>query len=335
VSVLVTGGAGYIGSHMAHLLARGGSEVVVADNLQSGHADAVPPGARFYQVDVGIAADMVAILREHRIRTIFHFASRIQVGESVVNPRLYYTGNLAAAVGLLEAALEAGVENFILSSTAAVYGIPAEVPIPEDHPTRPINPYGDTKLAIERMLESYSSAYGLRFAALRYFNAAGADASAGLGERHEPETHLIPLVLQAALGERANVAVFGRDYPTADGTCVRDYIHVLDLAEAHLAALKYLQGGGASGAFNLGTGTGFSVQQVIEAARSVSGRDIPVVDAERRAGDPPALVANPRRAEQLFGWKARRSDLHTIIRDAWSWHARSHAPDRTPVASAP
>jgi UDP-glucose 4-epimerase len=264
------------------------------------------------------------------VEAIFHFASRIQVGESVVDPRLHYKGNLGAAISLLESALDARVGTFILSSSAAVYGLPHGTPIDEAHPTAPINPYGETKLAIERMLASYRRAYGLSFAALRYFNAAGADADAGLAERHDPETHLIPIVLDAALGLRPAVTVFGRDYDTPDGTCIRDYVHVVDLCEAHLAALEHLAAGGAGGAFNLGTGEGQSVAQVIEVARRVTGREIPVEDGARREGDPPRLVASVERAARVLGWRAKRASLEQIVRDAW----RARSPRGTPGSPA-
>ena len=314
---MVTGGAGYIGSHMVLALGRAGHEVVVVDDLSAGHRDAVPPGVELVQANVADRTRVTDVLRARRVEAIVHFASRIQVGESVVDPRLYYTGNLAAAVALLESALDAGVRRFVLSSTAAVYGDPIRVPIDEEHPTSPINPYGETKLAIERMLASYRRAYGLSFAALRYFNAAGADADAGLGERHDPETHLIPIVLDAALGRRTHVTVFGRDYDTPDGTCIRDYVHVVDLCEAHLAALEHLAGGGEGGAFNLGTGEGHSVAQVVEVARRVTGRDIRVEEGARREGDPPRLVASVERAGRVLGWRARRAGLEEIVRDAW------------------
>jgi UDP-glucose 4-epimerase len=319
VTVLVTGGAGYIGSHMVSVLSRERREVVVIDDLSGGHRDALPSNASvpFLEARIEDRGAVTRFLREHGVSAIFHFASRIQVGESVVDPRLHYTGNLGAAIALLESGLDAGVGTFILSSSAAVYGLPGTVPIGESHPTAPINPYGETKLAIEKMLASYASAYGMKYAALRYFNAAGADADAGLAERHEPETHLIPIVLDVALGRLPHVTVHGKDYPTPDGTCVRDYVHVMDLAEAHLAALDYLAGGGESGPFNLGTGVGHSVQEVIETARRVTGRPIDVRYGPRRAGDPPELVASPTRAGVRLGWKAKRASLEEIIRDAW------------------
>ena len=323
--VCVTGGAGYVGSHMVSTLRRAGHRVVVLDDLSGGHRDAVPAGVPLVVANVADASAVSATLREHRVEAILHFASRIQVGESVTHPRLYYTSNLAASMALVDTALDAGVKRFILSSTAAVYGVPTSVPIEEDHPAAPVNPYGETKLATERMLAAYSSAYGLRYAALRYFNASGADPeSPHLGERHSPETHLVPILLETALGVRPHVTVFGTDYPTPDGTCLRDYVHVLDLCDAHLAALEYLARGGESAAFNLGTGQGHSVKEVLDAALRVTGRPIPVVYGPRRAGDPPALVASCGRAERVLGWRARRSSIDEIVSNAWSFHLRAH-----------
>ncbi len=315
--VLVAGGAGYIGSHMARVLLRAGHDVVVVDDLSSGHRDAVPTGAVFVEAGVADRARIGEALRAHGVEAILHFAARIQVGESVVDPRRYYEGNVAASIALLDSALDAGVKRFVLSSTAAVYGDPVRVPIDEDHPTSPINPYGDTKLAIERMLASYGRAYGLRWAALRYFNAAGADVESGLDERHDPETHLVPIVVDVALGRRESVTVFGNDYDTPDGTCVRDYIHVLDLCEAHLVALEHLDAGGEGGAFNLGTGEGHSVAEVVDVVQRVSGREVRVVHGPRRAGDPPRLVASPERAARVLGWRAKRGRLEDIVRDVW------------------
>ncbi|HTQ44933.1 MAG TPA: UDP-glucose 4-epimerase GalE [Polyangiaceae bacterium] len=317
--VLVTGGAGYVGSHMVRALVRAKHDVLVVDDLSAGHADALPPsGIEFLQAQVSDAPRVLAAMRDHGTEAILHFASRIQVGESVVDPRKYYTGNLAAAVSLFESALDAGVKLAVLSSTAAVYGDPVRVPIDEEHPTAPINPYGETKLAIERMLGSYGRAYGLRWAALRYFNAAGADVQSGLDERHDPETHLVPIVLDAALGRRDHVTIFGDDYDTPDGTCIRDYVHVVDLCDAHLAALEHLQRGGESGAINLGTGAGHSVAEVVDVARRVTGRTIRVEKGPRRAGDPPRLVASVERAARVLGWRARRATLEQIVRDAWT-----------------
>ncbi len=321
INVFVTGGAGYIGSHMVRVLLRAGHGVVVLDDLSAGHAETIPAEAIFAKGDIRDGALVSGLLHEHAIKAVFHFASRIQVGESVRDPRLYWRDNLAASVALLESVLDAGIRRFILSSTAAVYGDPIRVPIDEGHPTAPVNPYGATKLALEHVLDSYARAYGLRYAALRYFNAAGADVAAGLSERHEPETHLIPLVLDAALGRRA-ITVFGDDYATEDGTCVRDYIHVNDLADAHLAALDYLDRGGESGAFNLGTGHGQSVRDVIACVEKVTGKKVPVTMGLRRAGDPPVLVASPERAMRLLGWAPKRAALEDIVRDAWNAHPK-------------
>jgi UDP-glucose 4-epimerase len=330
MSVLVTGGAGYIGSHVVHRLRAAGRGPVVIDSLVTGHRDAVPGDVPFLLADVADRGRVGEFIERHRVRAVLHFAALSQVGESVAAPRRYFQGNTVATLSLLESVLDAGVPAFVLSSTAAVYGIPEHTPIPETHPTRPISPYGETKLSIERCLAAYHQAYGLRYAALRYFNAAGAEASAGLGERHEPESHIIPLVLSVALGTRPDVTLYGDDYDTPDGTCVRDYIHVCDLADAHVAALDHLERGGSSGAFNLGTGRGYSVLEVVLAARRVTGHPIPVVHGPRRPGDPPILVASPKLAEESFGFRARRSGLDEIVRDAWDFHrafaARNEGP---------
>lgn len=319
--MLVTGGAGYVGSHMVRTLLHAGHQPVVVDDMSTGHRDAVPAGVPFVLADVGGAADMAALLRDQNIEAVFHFAAKSRVEQSVSDPRMYWKGNAVATVGLLEAVLEAGprVRAFVQSSTAAVYGTPDEVPIDEEHPKRPTNPYGDTKLAIERALEAYGRAYGLRWTALRYFNAAGADPAAGLGERHEPESHLIPIVLEVAEGKRESVSIYGTSWPTPDGTCVRDYVHVTDLCEAHLAALDYLLKGGESQAFNLGTGEGHSVREIVAAAQAVTGRPIKAVDAPPRAGDPAVLVAKVDRAARVLGWRASRTELSRIIGDAWAW----------------
>ncbi len=315
MNVLVTGGAGYIGSHLVRALCRSSHGVVVLDDLSSGHRDAVPADVPLVVGDVRDAALTSRTMRERRVDALVHFAGRIQVGESVTDPRLYFRDNLAASLSLLDAALDAGIRAFVFSSTAAVYGDPVEVPIVEAHPTRPVNPYGATKLAFEQALLAYASAYGLRYAALRYFNASGADD--GLAERHAPETHLIPLVLDAAMGVRPHITLFGDDYATPDGSCVRDYVHVADLAAAHLAALDHLVRGGEGGAFNLGTGTGYSVKEVIAAVERVTSRKVPVVVGPRRAGDPAVLVAGVARAQTVLGWKAERSSLEAIVRDAF------------------
>ncbi len=316
--VLVTGGCGYIGSHMVRVLARAGHEVTIVDDLSTGHEDTLPSGVRFAKLDIRDPA-VRELMKERRVEDL-HFASRIQVGESVRDPRLYFRDNLAAGVALLDHVLDAGVGRFVLSSTAAVFGNPIETPIGEDHPTLPINPYGDTKLALERALIAYGRAYPLKFAALRYFNAAGAWPEEGLGERHDPETHLIPLVVKTALGQQQSITVFGNDYPTPDGTCIRDYVHVRDLADAHLAALVHLEAH-ESGFFNLGTGSGSSVREVITAVERAGGKPVNVVWGERREGDPPVLVAKAERAKALLGWQPTRT-LDEIVESAWRWHSR-------------
>jgi UDP-glucose 4-epimerase len=318
LSVLVTGGAGYIGSVTVELLRRGGEAVVVLDNLSRGHRAAVPEDVPFYEGDVGDRALVGSILREHRVESCIHFAAFAYVGESVERPSLYFENNVSQGISLLGALVAGGVRRFVFSSTCATYGDPEVVPITEDAPQRPLNPYGWSKLMVERVLEAYDPAYGLKFVALRYFNAAG--ALPHLGERHEPETHLIPRVLEAARGEASHVEVYGTDYPTRDGTCVRDYIHVEDLAAAHLSALGYLRGGGSSEFVNLGNGKGFTVLEVVEAARRITGRRIEVAKRERRAGDPPQLVADASRASRVLGWRAERADLDDIIGSAWAWH---------------
>lgn len=317
MKALVTGGAGYVGSHMVRALLDAGHEVVVLDDLSTGHRDAIPPEAKFVHGSVEGARSVL-----DGVDAVLHFAAKIRVEESVSHPRLYWEGNVVATLALLGAVVEAKVP-IVFSSTAAVYGTPDSVPIDEDHPKRPVNPYGETKLAIERALAAYGDAYGLRWMALRYFNAAGAHADAGLGERHDPETHLVPIVLDVALGKRPHIAMYGTKWPTADGTCVRDYVHVRDLADAHLAAIEHLMRGGASGALNLGTGVGHSVRAVVAAARNVTGKRIATVDAPVRAGDPASLVAKVDRAASVLGWKARRPDLEAIVADAWAWKLRA------------
>jgi UDP-glucose 4-epimerase len=335
MAVLVTGGAGYVGSHTVRCLVEAQRDVIVLDDLSSGHREALPEGVPLVTGDVGDRLVLDRIFRKHDIDAVLHFAACTQVGESVIDPRRYWAGNVGATIALLEAALDADVARFVFSSTAAVYGTPEAVPITEEEPMRPQSPYAESKLAIERMLASYERAYGLAHASLRYFNACGADPDSGLGERHDPETHLVPLVLDAVLGRRPDVTVFGRDYPTPDGTCIRDYVHVMDLADAHLAALESLERDGASGAFNLGTGTGHSVAEVIAACERITGRRVPVTDGARRLGDPAVLVASPRRAEMAFGWKARRSTLDRIVEDAWAFRLRAHgAASRNAAPSA-
>ena len=309
--ILVTGGAGYIGSHMTQLLLERGHEAVVIDDLSSGHRDAVLPGATF--VEASIADAKAVAIAAAGCDAVVHFAGRIQVGESVIAPRKYFHDNLVASLSLLDAVLDAGVRRFVFSSTAAVYGDPESTPIVETHPTRPVNPYGETKLAFERALASYGSAYGLGWAALRYFNAAGTHG--GLRERHDPETHLIPLAIAAAKGSGPPLRLFGTDWPTPDGTCIRDYVHVRDLALAHLAVIEQLRSGSEVGAVNLGTGRGASVREVITAVETAVGQEVPVVDSPRRAGDPAVLVASADRAKSLLGWSASMS-LYDIVRSA-------------------
>jgi UDP-glucose-4-epimerase GalE len=316
--VLVVGGAGYIGSHAARVLRRQGHEVVIYDNLSTGHAF-LAQEFDLVQGDIADSARLSAAMR--RADAVMHFAAHASVAESVENPRKYFRNNVEGGLTLLNTCLDCGVQRFIFSSTCAVYGVPSKVPISEDNPRQPVNPYGVSKLFFERALEDYDRAYGLRFASLRYFNAAGADESGEIGELHDPETHLIPSALLAVKGKRAELELFGTDYPTPDGTCIRDYIHVNDLAEAHVLALKYLADGGDSVALNLGTGHGYSVKEVLDKVEEVTGREVPKRVAARRAGDPPALVADPRRAEHLLRWKATRS-LDGIVSTAWKWMQR-------------
>lgn len=318
--ILVVGGAGYIGSHMVKMLGEAGDEVVTYDNLSSGHRDAVLCGT-VVEGDLGDSARLGEVLATG-FDAVMHFASYIQVGESVRQPGKYYRNNVANSLKLLEAMVEHGIRNFIFSSTAAVFGEPQYHPIDEAHPRRPINPYGKSKSLVEEVLPDFDLAHGLRSVCLRYFNAAGADPSGALGERHEPETHLIPLILQVASGRRSHIDVYGRDYPTPDGTCIRDYIHVEDLCQAHLLALQSLLVGAPSSAYNLGNGDGFSVQTVIEVAQRVTGRPILAVDGARRAGDPARLVADATRARTELNWKPRYADLESIIAHAWNWETR-------------
>jgi UDP-glucose 4-epimerase len=316
--IMVVGGAGYIGSHMVKALKQAGKDVLVVDNFSTGFRSAVA-GCEIAEVDIADKQALARVFATYDIQTVMHFASYIQVGESVRKPGMYYSNNFSATLSLLECMVEAGVGQFIFSSTAAVYGEPEYMPLDEAHPRRPINPYGHSKLMVEQALADFDAAHGLKSVCLRYFNAAGADPDGELGERHEPETHLIPLILQAASKRREVITVFGRDYNTPDGTCIRDYIHINDLASAHALAIDYLGRGGASTAFNLGNGNGFSVQEVIEAARKVTGREINVVDAERRPGDPPRLVADATLARNTLGWTPQYNDLETIIAHAWAW----------------
>ena len=322
--ILVVGGAGYIGSHMVLDLLRSGYPVVTLDNLSRGHRS-LSPGGEFIAGDMGNPADLEKVFQQYPIKAVMHFAAHSQVGESVEQPLMYYRNNVANTVTLLEAMQQAGVNHFIFSSSAAVYGEPEKTPIREDHPCAPTNPYGTTKLTVEQMLRDVSQVTDLNYCSLRYFNAAGADSSGDIGERHEPETHLIPLVLQVATGERASIKVFGEDYPTPDGTCLRDYVHVSDLTQAHLLALETLLQGGGSATYNLGNSTGYSVKQIIEAARRITGHAIPAVTADRRAGDPAVLVADSRRAREQLGWQPRYETIEDIIQTAWVWHQKEAA----------
>jgi UDP-glucose 4-epimerase len=321
--VLITGGAGYIGSHTARLFAAAGHEVWAYDNLSAGHRAAAPPG----RLIVGELADEAVLSRalsENRIEAVIHFAALALVGESVRHPERYYLNNVVGTLTLMEAMRKHGVGRIVFSSTCATYGIPREVPLTEDSPQSPINPYGNTKLAMEFALRDYAAAHGWGVALLRYFNAAGASADGTLGEDHDPESHLIPLVIQAVMGLRPPVEVFGTDYPTPDGTCIRDYVHVEDLADAHLRALDRLTPGRPL-ICNLGTGRGHSVREVIAAVAEVAGKPVPCRESARRPGDPPALVASARRAEELLGWRPRYTELRATVETAWKWH-RSH-PD--------
>lgn len=317
MSILVTGGAGYIGSATVELLAERGESPVVLDNLVYGHRSAVAPGVPFYEGNVGDRALVEEIIDRHKIESCIHFAAYAYVGESVTDPAKYFENNTLQTHSLLGTLLGAGVNHFVFSSTCATYGDPVRIPIDEDHPQSPVNPYGWSKFMTERILESYDVAYGLKFVALRYFNAAG--ATERCGEDHDPETHLIPNVLRAAVGELPYVSVFGGDYDTPDGTCIRDFIHIEDLADAHLRSLAHLRSGAASEKLNLGNGKGFSVLEVIETAREVTGMPIEMRIEPRRAGDPAILVADASRATEVIGWKPRHTQLRSIIESAWKW----------------
>ncbi|HEY0720246.1 MAG TPA: UDP-glucose 4-epimerase GalE [Gammaproteobacteria bacterium] len=321
MKILVVGGAGYIGSHMVWMLAQQGHRVTTLDDLSGGYRDAVLAGDFVY----GSLADQTLLdqlFASHPFDAVMHFASFIQVGESVSDPAKYYRNNVINTQNLLDAMVHHGVQRFIFSSTAAIFGEPRYTPIDEAHPREPINPYGRSKWMVEQMLADYDHAYGLKSVCLRYFNAAGAHPDGLLGERHVPETHLIPLILQAASGRRDAITVFGRDYATPDGTCIRDYIHIMDLCDAHLRAINYLADGAATGAFNLGNGNGFSVQEVIDTAHRVTGCTIPVIDGQRRAGDPAVLVADATQARRILGWQPAYPELDTLIAHAWRWESR-------------
>lgn len=324
-TILVTGGAGYIGSHAVLALQKAGYGVIVLDNLVYGHKDIAE--ALNVELIVGDTNDrplLDQLFASRPIAAVIHFAAYAYVGESVSDPAKYYRNNVIGTLTLLEAMVAANIKKLVFSSTCATYGVPKTVPIPEDHPQSPINPYGATKLMVERILADFDVAHEFKSVCFRYFNAAGADPGGLLGEDHNPETHLIPLVLQTALGIREAIAVFGTDYPTPDGTCIRDYIHVADLATAHVLGLEYLLQGNDSEIFNLGNGSGFSVKEVIEAAKQVTGREIAVVERDRRPGDPPALVGSAEKAQRMLGWQSQYADIHQILTHAWAWHQKRH-----------
>ena len=322
MKILVVGGAGYIGSHMVQMLLSKDHDVVTFDNLSAGHRDAVL-GGQFVLGDLADQAALDALFTTFKPEAVMHFASFIQVGESVRKPDIYYRNNFSNTLNLLDAMVKFDVKHLIFSSTAAVFGEPQYLPIDELHPTHPVNPYGRSKRMIEQVLEDYELAFGIKSVCLRYFNAAGADPASLLGERHNPETHLIPLVLQVASGKKLEIQVFGQDYDTHDGTCIRDYIHIVDLCTAHLLALEHLCYGGDSDRFNLGNGKGFSVQEVIEAVKKVTGKEIKVVNGPQRAGDPARLVADASKAIKVLGWKPAYADLETIVAHAWAWECRN------------
>jgi len=316
-TILVTGGAGYIGSHTRYFLEKQGYSVLVVDNLGRGYREAVPP-AILHTLDLREKDKLTALLKEHRVDAVIHFAAYIAVGESTKNPLLYFENNVGGSLSLLEAMMSAGVKRLVFSSTAAAYGTPERVPIVEDEPYAPINPYGESKVIVERMLESLDRYQEFRSIRLRYFNACGAEPEAGLGERHDPETHLIPLILRA-VQTGSPVTLFGDDYPTEDGTCIRDYIHVSDLAEAHIFAVEHLLKDGGSNVFNVGTGSGHSVKDVVSSVERVTGKKVPFTTGPRREGDPASLVADSSKLQKTLGWKPNRADLDRIVSDAWKF----------------
>ena len=320
MKVLVLGGAGYIGSHTVSELIDAGEEVVIADNLVTGHIEAVHKDATFYQGDIRDRAFVDSVFEKEKIDGVIHFAANSLVGESMTDPLKYYDNNLNGTKVLLQSMVAHGVDKIVFSSTAATYGEPESIPILETDRTEPTNPYGETKLSMEKMMKWTGVAHGLRYVALRYFNACGAHVGGHIGEAHSPESHLIPLILQVPNGQREAINIFGDDYDTKDGTCVRDYIHVTDLAQAHILAMKYLMDGKESDVFNLGNGVGFTVKEVIEAARRVTGHPIPAVVAPRRGGDPAKLIASSAKAKEVLGWKPEHADLEEIIETAWNWH---------------
>ena len=320
MAILVLGGAGYIGSHTVYELIDAGREVVIADNLETGHIEAVHPKAKFYQGDIRDRAFVDSVFESEQIDGVIHFAANSLVGESMTNPLKYYDNNLCGTKVLLESMVAHGIDKIVFSSTAATYGEPERVPILETDRTEPTNCYGETKLSMEKMFKWTGLAHGLRFVSLRYFNACGAHVSGSIGEAHNPESHLIPLILQVPNGKREFISIYGDDYDTKDGTCIRDYIHVTDLAQAHILAMDYLMNGGESNIFNLGNGVGFTVKEVIDTAREVTGHPIPAKTTPRRAGDPAQLIASSDKARSVLGWNPQHADLKEIISTAWNWH---------------
>ncbi len=325
-SILVTGGAGYIGSHTVLALKQADYDVIILDNLVYGHRDLVEKVLKVELVvgDTGDRALLDDLFKTRNIAAVMHFSAYAYVGESVTDPAKYYRNNVLGTLTLLEAMLAASIKKFVFSSTCATYGVPEIIPIPENHPQNPINPYGATKLMVERILSDFDVAYGLKSVRFRYFNAAGADSKGLLGEDHNPETHLIPLVLLTALGKRDSISIFGTDYPTPDGTCIRDYIHVSDLADAHVLGLEYLLKGGDSEVFNLGNGSGFSVKEVIAAAEQVTGLPIAVQECDRRPGDPPSLIGSGEKARKVLNWQPQYPSIKDIVTHAWQWHQQRH-----------
>ncbi len=322
--ILIIGGAGYIGSHTNKIMNQNGYSTIVFDNLVFGHQEFVKWG-EFVLGDLSNKEQIRRCFQNNQIDAVMHFGAYAYVGESVIKPALYYQNNVVNTLNLLDAMREHDVRYFIFSSSCATYGMPQQVPITEEHPQKPINPYGKTKLMVEQILEDYDHAYGFKHVNLRYFNAAGADPDGEIGERHEPETHLIPLVIYAAQGKRENISIFGTDYATKDGTCIRDYIHVNDLADAHIKALEYLTESNQSAAFNLGNDNGYSVREIIEQVKKVSNRDFDVREEKRRPGDPPVLVSSSTKAIDILGWKPRYADIGTVIQTAWDWHCREES----------
>lgn len=323
MSVLVLGGAGYVGSHAVYQLIDQSADVVVIDNLQTGHREAVHPSSKFYEGDIRDIQFMRKVFQKESIDVVIHFAAHSLVGESMKKPLEYFDNNVYGTQVLLQVMAEHDVKKIIFSSTAATYGEPKAVPLTENMDTNPTNPYGETKLAMEKMMKWCEQAYGIRYVSLRYFNVAGARETGEIGEDHHPETHLIPLILEVALGKRSNITVFGDDYDTPDGSCIRDYIHVEDLIQAHLLALNHLNQGGNSDIFNLGSSQGFSVKEMVETARKITGKEIPVQIGPRRSGDPSVLIASSEKAAKTLGWQPTRTSIEKIVEDAWSWHQKN------------